>query len=133
MKKSYHFSRGNSTSGPVGYCARVEAENAQDAIAKLKTVLEELDYTSGELWSSGDQYLQVYFGDDPISEEDIDEINHGSYIRDDNGMLWYFDEDEGRIKCVGDDTEGGGYLCIDFEHGVWVLNQYGYITGPEED
>jgi len=134
MRKSYHFSLGNSTTGPVGYCARIEAESAQDAIAKLETVLEELDYRSCDLWSGpGGQYLQVYFNAEPISENDIDEIEGASYIRDDNGHLWYFDEEESRIKCVGDDTEDGGYRVADFEHGVWVLNQWGYITGPKEE
>ena len=134
MKRSHHLSLGNSTVGPVGYCARIEAENAQDAIAKLKTILEELDYVSGELWSGPDgQYLQVYFNASAISEEDIDGVGDASYIRDDNGGWWYFEKDEGRIKCVGDDTPDGGYLCMDLEHGVRILNRLGYITEPAED
>jgi hypothetical protein len=49
------------------------------------------------------------------------------YIKDDNGCAWYFTGD--RIRAVGDNTANGGYLCWDFESGIELLNQLGYIGG----
>ena len=39
---NYHFSLGNSNTGPIGYCARVNAETKEEAIQKLKTMLEDV-------------------------------------------------------------------------------------------
>jgi hypothetical protein len=60
--REYQFSLGNSTDGPVGYCARIAATTAEEAVARLGELLPhdemlELDIpraTEGE-------YLTVYF------------------------------------------------------------------------
>lgn len=50
------------------------------------------------------------------------------YVMDDLDELWYYNESTGRIKLVGDPTPDGGYYCENFEEGVALLNEYGYIT-----
>jgi hypothetical protein len=44
---SYHFSLGNSFDGPIGFCARVDAETAEEAVTKLNKALavREHEYT----------------------------------------------------------------------------------------
>ena len=39
--QSYHFDLGNSTDGPIGFCARVTADSPEDALAALKDALPE--------------------------------------------------------------------------------------------
>jgi len=34
--KIYHFDIGNSTTGPIGFCADVEAESKEDAVLFLR-------------------------------------------------------------------------------------------------
>lgn len=72
---SYHFSLGNSTDGPIGFCARVEASDASDAVDRLQEILskrlngnEEL-----EIYSNGPEYVSVYFNQAVLSFDDIDE------------------------------------------------------------
>ncbi len=72
--KSYHFDLGNSSVGPVGFCARVSATSKVNAVAKLHARLDEdyevpYDATDGEIG----EYLCVYFNHDAITVKDIDE------------------------------------------------------------
>jgi hypothetical protein len=46
-------------------------------------------------------------------------------IKDDQGEYWTYSDN--RIRCVGDDSEDGGYECDSFEAGVRLLAEYGYI------
>jgi hypothetical protein len=80
--KSFHFSLGDSTFGPIGFSARVTAKSSKQAVEKLKKAIEwfnaELDVAKatglkGE--SPGVEYLEVYFKPDLISEKDIIEVN----------------------------------------------------------
>lgn len=80
----YHFSFGNSTDGPVGYCARVLAETPEQAVTKLQERLEKLGYnldavTGTDMELQWGEYIQVYFNAGAISIADID------YWNDENG------------------------------------------------
>lgn len=66
----YHFSLGDSTKGPVGFCSVVEAESEAEAVKKLKDLLPE-EFLIHE---DGASYVDVYFNPDAITEKDIDEI-----------------------------------------------------------
>jgi len=77
--KRYHFNVGNSTDGPVGYCASVYAESPEDALGMLRELLagdgclgELVDDRSTEL-HGGIDYLNVYFTADRVTVDDIDE------------------------------------------------------------
>lgn len=48
------------------------------------------------------------------------------FVRDDLGEVWTFDGR--RVKMIGDDSEGGGYPCFDWEEAIEILND-GYISG----
>ncbi len=69
----YHFSLGDSSKGPVGFCAAVYAESKEKALAKLKEILPQdcvvpMDPEDDEI-----DYVQVYINPDAITIEDIDE------------------------------------------------------------
>ena len=67
----YHFSLGNSSDGPVGFCAEVEAESQEDALEILK---EELPESMGiETTHESIVYLRVYFNPNAITTADIDD------------------------------------------------------------
>ena len=72
-KRSYHFSLGNSSEGPVGCCARIIAKSEAEAVEKLKDLLPEaymLQESEGDL-----DYFQAYFNANAVSEKDIDEVD----------------------------------------------------------
>jgi len=76
--KSYHFSIGNSTTGPVGFCARVMACSKEDAVTLLKEELpQEAPITEGPCTPAerAVEYMRVYFNPSAITEKHIDEIN----------------------------------------------------------
>lgn len=70
-KYSFHFSCGNSGTGPVGFCARIVAETEEDAVERLKDLLGEEHMMLDE----DDEYIAIYFNDSHISEADIDEAD----------------------------------------------------------
>jgi len=82
--KSYHFSFGNSTSGPVGFCAQVAADTRGEAAAKLRRAVQQSTGASGEvaIRSAGPdiEYLAVYFNPEAIRTSDIDETMPGTAI-----------------------------------------------------
>jgi hypothetical protein len=74
--KNFHFSLGNSTDGPIGYCARVYAETREEAVELLRHELPEdhdLSITSGPLGGEGVDYITVYTNHAQITVDDIDE------------------------------------------------------------
>lgn len=72
MPKSYHFSLGDSSAAPIGFCARIVANSKAEALQLLRDSLpEELD--AGQGLNSSNEYIMVYFNEDAISEADIDE------------------------------------------------------------
>ncbi len=72
---SYHFDVGNSTDGPIGYCARVWAHSKEEALSSLR---EELIYQGNETQiqtgRSAIEYLNVYFNEDAVQLSHIDEF-----------------------------------------------------------
>ena len=71
--KRYHFSLGNSSEGPIGFCAAVTANSRKQAVKILRDALPvEVNPHVGD----GDQrieYVEVYFNADAITEANIDE------------------------------------------------------------
>lgn len=80
--KSYHFDLGNSTSGPVGYCARIMANSEEQAVQRLQQIIREQSAFDNEgefeVWpgenGSRDEYLALYLNPDVITPADIDEV-----------------------------------------------------------
>lgn len=71
--KSYHFSLGNSTDGPVGFCARIYAGSPEEAVATLQSDLPAEMSAKSPYATNQTEYIQVYFNPDAISVDDIDE------------------------------------------------------------
>lgn len=75
--KTYHFSCGNSTEGAVGLCARVDSETAEDALSKLRHVLEAGIGSFGELplriGGPDIEYVTIYISPGNITAVDINE------------------------------------------------------------
>lgn len=75
---SYHFDLGNSSTGPVGFCARVIAASPEEALEKLKASLPEAQ----EVWLDGHnppsgaiiEYVTVYLNPDALTVADIDTV-----------------------------------------------------------
>ena len=76
-QQSYHFDLGNSTDGPIGFCARVTASSPEDALAALKDALPEHLQLSTS-WmdvARGVESIDVYLNPSAITVDDIDEVN----------------------------------------------------------
>lgn len=83
-KMSYHFDCGNSTTGPIGFCADVTATSKKEAVKFMNDLIrdheedisatlrclaaEEGNAQSGEAL----QYLNIYLG--RVTEKHIDEV-----------------------------------------------------------
>lgn len=73
-ERSYHFSCGNSASGPVGLCGRITAHSREEALRILReAVIDELD----AVWNRNHQveYINVYIEASNITIDDIDMID----------------------------------------------------------
>ena len=74
---SYHFDVGNSSKGPVGFCARVKAENEKEAVSKLRNLLEHSEHFEIDLAvedrDKGIEYLNFYVNPAYVFESDIDD------------------------------------------------------------
>lgn len=76
--KSFHFDLGNSTKGPIGFCAVVKAKTEKEALALLKAALPtdvKIDPCGTDEQNSAVEYIEVYFNDKAITLKDIDEEN----------------------------------------------------------
>jgi len=79
--KHYHFSCGNSSDGAVGFCARVRAHSREEALDIICKVLpEDLPVKVRGLFGEPEDnervdYVEVYFGVDNITVDDIDEVS----------------------------------------------------------
>ncbi|HEY1292851.1 MAG TPA: hypothetical protein VGJ60_07230 [Chloroflexota bacterium] len=70
-----HFSLGNSSRGPIGFCARVDAGNKSEAVEKLKEYIEDLNReVSVSSYDDDIEYFEVYLNPDVISTRHIDEV-----------------------------------------------------------
>lgn len=74
QERQYHFSCGNSTSGPIGLCGTVRARSRDEAVKIFRDhVCAELDADMGD--SSAVDYMRVYIESDNITINDIDMID----------------------------------------------------------
>ncbi len=91
-KQSYHFSLGNSSTGPVGFCARIIASSKEEAVRLMKATMPE-EHMVVEYLDEVD-YFQVYFNPAAISEKDIDEVD--DLVEGEHG---YEEEEETADSC----------------------------------
>ena len=68
---SFHFDLGDSNDGPIGFCARVQADSQEQALERLREALPDdlVVPTSHE----GIEYIEVYFNRANINLEHIDD------------------------------------------------------------
>ena len=74
MAKRYHFSCGNSYTGPVRFYGAVRAESPQEAVQIFKDAIVEEAPVMSRHAPSTCEYINVYFNVDAITESDIDEV-----------------------------------------------------------
>ena len=75
--QSYHFDVGNSNTGPVGYCGRINARSESHALAILRESLPvdlTIDPTTLNDEDSGGSvdYLSAYFNADAVTLKNLD-------------------------------------------------------------
>lgn len=75
--RSYHFSVGNSSVGPVGYCARILATSEKKAIERLLQLLPVYSDVQPTDELFGEEYIQAYFNDAQgvVTSEDIEDVD----------------------------------------------------------
>lgn len=77
--KSYHFSLGNSSTGPIGYCARLSAHSKKEAVEILKRVIalevEVPRCSDKDSDNARVEYIEAYLNEEAIKESDIDEVD----------------------------------------------------------
>jgi hypothetical protein len=101
-ERIYLFDFGDSTEGPIGYCARIVARTEREAIARLKALLPEYIEGDRHLLDAIDaksEYLTVYFGRN-VSEIDIDGAECpvcGNEFGDDDPDRCPYEADHGAI------------------------------------
>ena len=73
--RSFHFDMGNSTVGPVGLCARINADTPQEATARLRELLDHHTdlHNSVQVWRDGEEYISVYVNTEYPSPSHIDD------------------------------------------------------------
>lgn len=73
----YHFDLGNSTYGPIGFCARVVAKSKRAALAKLIDRLPESVLVRplwNDDWCYKGEYIEIYINPKVITTDDIDDF-----------------------------------------------------------
>lgn len=85
MAKRYHFSCGNSSTGPVGFCGAVRADSPQEAVRIFKDTIVEDMSCARYCMPRTVEYIQVYFNVDAITESDIDEVEEEDELEEAEG------------------------------------------------
>lgn len=67
----FHLSGGNSSEGPIGFCAVIKAETKEEAVGLLREVMP-TEYAI-EVNATDVVYLNVYFNGDAITVADVDD------------------------------------------------------------
>lgn len=84
--KNYHFDVGNSSTGPIGMCAAINATSKKDAIERFRILYEEAVFKGQEdgcLAELGDdQYIAVYINPAGLKTSHIDEVREVEDPRD---------------------------------------------------
>lgn len=71
---SYHFDLGNSTAGPIGFCARIRAHSKKEAVQRLCAALDSLNNEYAvDVQEDGVEYIEVYFNPKYVSESNVDD------------------------------------------------------------
>jgi len=73
--RRYRFSLGNSSRGPVGYCAAILAETEEEAVAKLKAAIPLSGSVTPYGPGGGVEYIEVYFNESAITADHIEEVS----------------------------------------------------------
>ncbi len=72
--KSFHFDLGDSSIGPIGYCAGIIASTPEDGAARLAALLpEKVEVTSLREELTPGEYITVYSNPFEVSVDDFDE------------------------------------------------------------
>ena len=66
----FHFDVGDTMQGPLGLCARIEADTSEEAVTRLREVMG----NEMEVMANGIEYVRVYFNPDWIEAKHIDEV-----------------------------------------------------------
>jgi hypothetical protein len=69
--KRYHFSCGNSSDGPIGFCASVRANSPEEALEKLHSIGEHVSIRDTD---RDVEYAEVYISTDNVTLDDIDAV-----------------------------------------------------------
>lgn len=83
---SFHFDVGNSTSGPIGFCARVLAETREEALELLRDAMQEsVKVRVGDPETI--EYLEVYFNHEHVHLTDSHpDMDQDPETRDDDAV-----------------------------------------------
>lgn len=83
MSKSYsfHFSCGNSTVGPIGFCAAIRAETPQEALTTLREILPSEFVIPAD--DDRVEYARAYLSVENVSSHDIDMVDDRDVAADD--------------------------------------------------
>jgi hypothetical protein len=71
--KSYLFSCGNSSSGTVGFCARVRATSKKEAVKILHEAMPECESAAPYDHEDAIEYIHFYTNTEAVKESDIEE------------------------------------------------------------
>ena len=73
--KIYHFDLGNSTKGPIGFCADVRAKSKAEAVKILRSHIETMEdgLNADECSPDEIEYCNVYFNAGAVSEANIED------------------------------------------------------------
>jgi hypothetical protein len=75
--RTYRFSFGNSTDGPIGMTANVLANSKGEALAKLRGALQDATGSCGEISVAksgpGIEYINVYISPEHVGLSHIDQ------------------------------------------------------------
>lgn len=70
---SYHFDCGNSTDGPIGFCARIRAKTKEEALEILKQALPNEMRIRPICQDEAIEYIEAYISPNNITVKDIDD------------------------------------------------------------
>jgi hypothetical protein len=96
MPNSYHFDLGDSTNGPIGFCARITADSEEEALRILTDALPPEYRIDIDPEVDGVEYIAVYFNPDAIHVTDIDDEQDAGPDEDDEDEEDEEGEDETR-------------------------------------
>lgn len=75
--QEFHFDLGNSSEGPIGFCAVIKAADPSEALAILKRALPEsvsIEVPRDHPDRGKIDYIQIYLNPNAVQESDIDDV-----------------------------------------------------------